>query len=113
MKIPEKKKYTGKYEPKLKIAIVHEYLTTNLGYANLSKKYNIPKTTIKDFVTWYKQKYSEDDENVNEIAIETLNNEPLNDSDLKVIALQMLIENASKELGVDIVKKFGTKQPKK
>jgi hypothetical protein len=25
----------------------------------------------------------------------------------------MLIENASKELGVDIVKKFGTKQPKK
>jgi len=38
---------------------------------------------------------------------------PLGEDSLQVIALQMLIENASKELGVDIVKKFGTKQPGK
>ena len=42
-----------------------------------------------------------------------MDNEEQTDGNLKIIALQMLIENASKELGVDIVKKFGTKQPKR
>ena len=37
----------------------------------------------------------------------------LKEANLKVTALEMLIENASKELGVDLIKKFGTKQPKK
>jgi hypothetical protein len=40
-------------------------------------------------------------------------NRELTEANLKITALQMLIENASEELGVDLVKKFGTKQPDK
>ena len=34
----------------------------------------------------------------------------LKEANLKIAALEMLIENAGKELGVDLVKKLGTKQ---
>ena len=34
----------------------------------------------------------------------------LKDANLKVAGLEMLIESAQKELGIDIVKKSGTKQ---
>lgn len=34
----------------------------------------------------------------------------LKQANLKVAAWEMLLQNAGKELGVDIVKKFGTKQ---
>jgi hypothetical protein len=34
----------------------------------------------------------------------------LKEAHLKIAALEMLIENAGKELGVDLVKKPGTKQ---
>jgi len=113
MNSPKKKKRTSKYDPKLRIAIAQEYLTTDLGYGSLAKKYGIAASTIKDFITWYKQKYTEGMEVPAAEASEVSNSEERTDSDLKVIALQLLIENASKELGVDLVKKFGTKQPKK
>jgi len=34
----------------------------------------------------------------------------LQEANLKIAGLEMLIETAQKELGVDIVKKYGTKQ---
>lgn len=113
MQIPEKRKYGGKYDPKLKIAIAREYLTTDQGYSSLSKKYDIPKTSILDFVRWYKKKYPAGVEDIAEASIQTVSNNVPSESDLKIMALEMLIENASKELGIDLVKKFGTKQPKK
>lgn len=113
MKIPEKKRYSGKYDPKLKIAIAHEYLTTDQGYTTLSRKYNIPKTSILDFVTWYKKKYPTGVEDIPDDTALPENNNGATECDLKIIALELLIENASKELGIDLVKKFGTKQPKK
>ena len=108
MQIPEKRKWKGKYDPQLKVAIAREYLTTDQGYGTLSKKYDIPETTIKDFVVWYKTKY--DKEMVDGPEVHSSGPD---DQELKIIALQMLIENASKELGIDLVKKFGTKQSKK
>ena len=114
MDIPKKRKRKDKYDAQLKIAISQEYLSTDLGILSLSKKYNIPKSTIRDFVTWYKDKYTTGLTASSGEQAEVIKNDYSNsDSDLKVIALQMLIENASKELGVDIVKKFVTKQPKK
>jgi len=113
MNIPKKRKRLDKYDPNLKIAIAQEYLSTEQGYSSLSKKYSIPASTIKDFITWYKDKYAIGTESPGREGAEVINNEEQTDGNLKIIALQMLIENASKELGVDIVKKFGTKQPKR
>jgi transposase-like protein len=111
MKLPQKKKYEGKYAPQLKIAIAREYLTSDLGAGRLAVKYNIPQATVRDFIKWYRKKYGD---NIECIAEEPVGQSPQpNDAELKITALQMLIENASKELGVDLVKKFGTKQSEK
>ena len=109
MQRPLKRTNKSKYDPQLKIAIVREYLTTDMGYKSLSFKYNIPAGSIRDFVKWYNEKYTKG-------AIEetpSQSNNQVDEKELKITALQMLIENASKELGIDLVKKFGTKQSKK
>jgi transposase-like protein len=112
MKIPQKRKSTNKYDNQLKVAIAQEYFSSDLGYGSLGKKYNIPTGTIQDFVRWYRNKYPGG-------FIEQIQSDQpgpttdLQEANLKVTALQMLIENASKELGIDLVKKFGTKQSKK
>jgi hypothetical protein len=113
MSIPKKNKYIGKYDSKLKIAIVQEYLNTTEGYGALSKKYNIPIGTIRHFIGWYKEKYPTGTPKGIAEASPPVGGKQPSEKDLQIIALQMLIENASKELGVDIVKKFGTKQQKK
>ena len=113
MNSPKKRKRTSKYDAKLRIAIAQEYLTTDMGYGSLARKYGIAASTIKDFITWYKQKYTEGMEVPAAETSQVISSDQQKDSDLKVIALQLLIENASKELGVDLVKKFGTKQLKK
>ncbi len=59
MQTPEKKRNRGKYDPQLKLTIAREYLTTDLGYGSLSKKYNIPNSSIYDIVKWYKKKYGD------------------------------------------------------
>jgi transposase-like protein len=113
MKIPEKRKSVSKYDSQLKLSIAREYFTSDLGYGGLGKKYNIPSATIQDFIRWYKKKYHD---GVVEDVPDQMNhpvNRELTEANLKITALQMLIENASEELGVDLVKKFGTKQPDK
>jgi len=111
MPTPEKKRYSGKYDTKLKVIIAREYLTTDQGYKSLSVKYHIPPSSISDIVAWYKQRYPAGVEDEPVTASTELIK--LSESDLKITALELLIENASKELGVDIIKKFGTKQLKK
>lgn len=115
MNVPKKQKGREHvYEPSLKIAIAQEYFTSDLGYTKLASKYGLPgEATVRHFVRWYKKKYPEGAI----IEESTVDNQPdksipkeIKDANLKVTALQMLIENASKELGIDLVKKFGTKQ---
>jgi transposase-like protein len=110
MNKPLKRKTTGKYDAALKIAVAREYLTSELGYVALSKKYDIPDSTVRGFVKWYKEKYP-DGVILPPEAMKT--KLPEDQASLQITALQMLIENASKELGIDLVKKFGTKQPNK
>ena len=98
----------SKYDHQFKLAIAHEYLTTALGYKRLADKYGMPPSSVQAIVRWYKKRYPDGvDKAVTEPPKVSVR--PDNDS-LKVIALQMLIENASKELGIDLVKKYGTKQ---
>lgn len=117
MQIPEKKRYSGKYDPNLKIAVAREYLSSDLGYSSLAVKYGIPRTSIHDFVKWYKEKYPNGtvapEIGEQKSLTSAFTKDGLSQANLQITALQMLIENASKELGVDLVKKFGTKQLKK
>ena len=106
------------YDNALKIAIAREYLTGNLGYGMLAKKYGLPLTTVTSFVKWYKRNYSEGLQMVAKAeqapAAADWEKEQilkqLQEANLKVAGLEMLIETAQKELGMEIVKKPGTKQ---
>lgn len=105
------------YDPAFKIAVAREYLASVLGFRKLAEKYGLRSgATVRHFVKWYKEKYP------NGVAEQELSGsaEPIGKTDkdlkeanLKIAALQMLIEEASKELGIDLVKKFGTKRSKK
>lgn len=104
------------YPNNSKIAIAREYLTGNLSYRDLANKYGIGCDTIRHFVQWYKKHYPDG------IVVQpstdplvTLENDKqiskqLKQANLKIAGLEMLIEIAQKELGIDIVKKPGTKQ---
>lgn len=118
MKVPDKRKGRDHvYDPTMKVAIVQEYFNSDLGYTKLAHKYGLPGgATVRHFVRWYKEKYPEGastDGNITDNQSNTSISKEIKEANLKVMALQMLIENASKELGIDLVKKFGTKQSQK
>ena len=106
------------YENSLKIAVAREYLTSQLSYGNLAAKYNLRLDTIRHFVKWYKARYPDGDD---QRPIESIagsspginKDQELDKAHLKIAGLEMLIETAQKELGIDIVKKYGTKQSTK
>lgn len=121
MNTPVKKRYGGKHDAALKIAIAREYLTTDQGYGTLAKKYNIAEGTIPSLIRWYQQRYpdgtipQQQDTTTPPAAAAAISHDPkdLQQAQLKIEALELLIEHAGKELGVDLVKKFGTKQSKR
>jgi transposase-like protein len=111
------------FENSFKIMIAREYLCSNLGYGTLAKKYGLSgPTTVVYFVKWYKSNYAEvqevqlADESENKTdsstEVEELRKQ-LQLANLKVAGWELLMENAHKELGIDIVKKYGTKQSDK
>jgi transposase-like protein len=111
-------KKTGRkpvHDNAFKIAVARDYLTSSLGYGGIAVKYGLPSiSTARFFVRWYRKNYPDG------IDSPTLDKEPdevgdkaLKQANLKITALEMLIENASKELGVDLAKKFGAKQSRK
>ena len=107
------------YPESLKLAIAREYFTSNLGSTKLAKKHDLPKNTVEHFIKWYKKHYPkagvaaelpalhDQDLSAAELA------KQLKEANLKITALEMLIATAQKELGIDIVKKPGTKQSSK
>jgi transposase-like protein len=106
------------YDRAFKIAIAREYLTSDLGYGALAKKYNLPLAkTVDYFVKWYKKNYTEEvqqpcttEDSLSGSLNSTEVSKQLKEANLKIAGLEMLIETAREELGIDIVKKPGTKQ---
>jgi len=108
------------YAESLKIAVATEYLTGNLGYGALAAKYKLAGSIVRNMVDWYKRHYPDADRRtiIKDQAMPALtqpaNNrdleKQLEEANLKIAGLQMLIAIAQKELGVDIIKKPGTKQ---
>jgi transposase-like protein len=110
---------TPLYDNAFKVAVAREYLTGNSSYSFLAKKYDLPGAkTVNGFVRWYKKHYPEGagqpQVKEQESARQAPDNDPLSkqlkEANLKIAGLKMLIETARKELGIDIVKKPGTKQ---
>jgi transposase-like protein len=107
------------YDPALKILIAQEYLSSNLGYGKLAKKHDLKISSVVFFVRWYREHYdglsrqNEPGESSKFNECQNPEQGGLREANLKIAGLQMLIENASKELGVDLVKKFGTRQSKR
>lgn len=116
MNQPKKQGNTPLYETSFKVAIAREYLTSNLGYGGLAKKYNIPSSTVSDFIKWYRKRSPDVTTDSSPLPITTQESKSLEkqlkEANLKIAGLEMLIEIAGKELGVDIVKKLGAKQSK-
>ena len=112
------KKHKGQpafYPSDLKIAIAREYLNSQLGYGALGIKHGFSKATIAHFVTWYRGHYPEviPLNEAPDTPVDKTTVKQLAAANLKIAALEMLIQNAGKELGIDIVKKLGTKQSAK
>ena len=107
----KKQGYGGIYSKSFKIAIAREYLTSDLGRGSLGAKHGLSASTVQYFVKWYHAKYPDgivpDQKGVPK---QTDADNALKEANLKIAALEMLIENAGKELGIDLAKKLGTKQ---
>lgn len=107
-----------RYPADLKITIAREYLTGELGYGQLGKLYGYNADTIRSFVDWYKKHYPQPEPpsdlqekpntSQSEPSADKELSKKLAQANLKIAALEMLIENANKELGYDIGKKPGT-----
>lgn len=115
---------TPVYESSFKVAVAREYLTSNLGCGRLAAKYQLPGAhTVRYFVKWYKANYPDPALPLQAAATavppDSTNQEvaelrkQLQQANLKVAGWEMMLEIARKELGVDIVKKYGTKQSPK
>lgn len=115
------KKLRGKpliYSDELKIAVAREYLTSNLGFGRLAQKHGLSKDTVSYMIKWYKTTYPEGELKVSTAASASAGDsselaalrQQLKEAQLKIAGYETMMSIAQKELDIDIVKKFGTKQ---
>ena len=111
---------TPMFTTDLKIAICRDYLTSSLGYGKLAVKYNLKSvSTVRSMVKWYRAKFPDTVETASTdvterpVVVASLVDQALKEANLKVMALELLIANINKEVGFDVIKKFGTKQSPK
>jgi hypothetical protein len=106
------------FEESFKTAVAKEYIEGQFSFNQLSKKYNLPSgDTVRYFVRWYKQwleRCPPSGSLTSATAVNTIEaGQKLQEANLRITALEMLIQNAEKEFGIDIAKKSGTKQQSK
>jgi len=107
------------YEESLKIAVARDYLIGNLSQTQVAEKYQLKNgEVVRGFVRWYNSHYdtqlavsntSPPSGTSPPLDIKNLEQELAN-ANLKIAALEIMIEIAEKDLGIDIRKKRGTKQ---
>jgi transposase-like protein len=102
------------YEDSFKILVARDYLSGNLSQLQIAKKYGLAEGSIYYFLNWYKRHHSEVPQAV-QSSSGTSATEPelarqLAEAKLKITALELLLSNAEREMGVNIIKKSGTKR---
>jgi len=107
------------FDESFKIMVAREYLTGQLSYSQLARRYNLSgEHTPRYFVRWYQQWLQEHDlssqQDVPLAVTPDKEKQPLEkqlfEANLKTTALELLIRTAEETLGIDIGKKAGTKQ---
>lgn len=95
-----------------KSAIIEEYLTGEDTYVTLGEKYGIPHRTIQTWVRAYRKSESKTKAKGGEIssAREKELLDELEKSRLKNELLEEIIKLSEQNTGVDLRKKFGSKQ---
>lgn len=109
------------YDESFKIAVAREYLEGKLSQAQLGRKHGLNSgEVVRYFVNWYKKHLVADQPNIVQSDDQLLPDTPehrlqeeLRLANLKITALEMMINIAEKELDIDIRKKSGTKPPVK
>src|SRR5689334_5590972 len=117
---PRKNKPGGKtiYDESLKIAAARDYISGNLSQQQIAEKYRIAggRQTVKGFVRWYQKHFhlqlsqansSPPEDQAQHNSLKELEKK-LSDANLKIAALEIMIEIAEKDLGIEIRKKPGT-----
>ena len=106
------------YDQSFKIAIVREFIAGQYSQTQVAKKHNISEGTMRHFLKWYKKHFPEPSmpdsmEDLQPPAPSGRSQSELEKelayAQLKITALEMLISNAEREMGVDIRKKPGSK----
>lgn len=107
------------FDESFKIMVAREYLTGQLSYSQLARKYNLSgEHTPRYFVRWYQQWLQEHDlpgqQDIPLAVTSDKEKQPLEqqlfEANLKITALELLIRTAEETLGIDIGKKAGTKR---
>jgi len=117
MKKPLKKSVGGRisvYDESFKIAVAKEYIEGELSHGQLARKYGLSgEHTIRHFLKFY-EKWQCGLPSPIEPGSEGNHENPTLEKELamaklKIAALEMLINTAENNLGIDIRKKSGTK----
>lgn len=126
----KKVKFHNRYPNELKRKIAKEYLSGAASHAVLAEEHGLrDKGVVKEFVKWYRRKYELGGENEPPMpekkqpehnGDEQLLKEQIKElqrqlalSELKVEALETMIDIAEEQLKLDIRKKSGAKQSKR
>jgi transposase-like protein len=117
MEKPRKGKSQGRiplYEDSFKIAVARDYILGSFSASQVANKYGLNADNVFYFAKWYKRHHPDPsvpaqlpDKSVppDTAGLE----EELAMARLKITALEMLIRNAEREMGTDIIKKPGAK----
>jgi transposase-like protein len=102
------------YDDSFKLLVANDYYSGDLSMLQVARKHGIEEKTMYYFIRWYKahqlqvpeepQSSSENLQSTHALTRE------LAAAKLKITALELLLSNAEREMGVDIIKKPGTKR---
>jgi len=105
------------YDDSFKIAVARDYLAGNLSQLQVAQKHGIGNSTMYHFLSWYRKHQPDCIEEPPSSSIQLPPQEQLAKelaaAHLKITALELLLSNAEREMGVDILKKSGTKRSAK
>lgn len=104
--------------------VAQEVLSGRLEYGEACKRFNVTKNSISSFIRWYKKNGQierpilkpmtvEEQTEINKLREHLKETQAsLKQADLRIVALETMVNIAEQELKVSIRKKYGTKQSK-
>jgi transposase len=97
--------------------LIHEWVTKGTSYRNLAEKYGSNSSTVYRMITRHKKKQEEEQLTVAKQGEDMPDNvealkEELRKARLKIELQDLMLDISSKELGIDLRKKHGTRRSK-